>query len=104
MTNLFGEEYSSLPKKQRKKDPVEEAWKRAFQKWANEEMEDEYTHYGMCGYGKICDWCDDNMYGRPCLRALTSYCRENYRTIDYTNRSEEYFRICFDGHAPREKL
>lgn len=47
----------------------------------------KYTNYdgnyvhcsecGACGYGSMCDWCSDNSYGRPCVRALNEYLRND---------------------------
>lgn len=33
----------------------------------------------------MCDYCTDNTYGRPCVRALNAYLKENDLTIDYKN-------------------
>lgn len=73
--------FSEYAKKKRK-------WENAFQKWSNEqgiEAETNTTGYGCCGYGSMCDWCEDNSYGRPCVRALNAMCREKNITIDYEN-------------------
>lgn len=40
---------------------------------------------GCCGYGAMCDWCEDNSYGRPCVRALNAMCREKRIRIDYSD-------------------
>lgn len=61
-------------------------WENAFQKWSDKHgiEADEHTEsYGCCGYGSMCDWCKDNSYGRPCVRALNDMCREKRITIDY---------------------
>ncbi len=60
------------------------AFERRFQKWCDKESEDETTSYGMCGFGEICDWCKDNSYGRPCVRALNAMLREKGRVLDYS--------------------
>lgn len=60
-------------------------WENAFQKWSNSQFEDGYTSLGKCGYGSMCDWCEDNSYGRPCVRALNKMLREKLMTIDYTD-------------------
>lgn len=62
-------------------------WENAFQKWSdNHGIESDNTvDYGCCGYGSMCDWCEDNSYGRPCVRALNAMCREKRITIDYTD-------------------
>ncbi len=60
-------------------------WENAFQKWSdymglgNGSTED----YGCCGYGSMCDWCEDNSYGRPCVRALNAMLREKGKKVDY---------------------
>ena len=64
-------------------------WENAFQKWSDSQWQDELTANGKCGYGEICDWCEDNTYGRPCVRALNSMCREKGITIDYNNYNFE---------------
>ena len=60
-------------------------WENAFQKWSNEHgIEGDGTEsWGCCGYGAMCDWCKDNDYGRPCVRALNAMLREKGETIDY---------------------
>lgn len=58
-------------------------WENAFQKWSNSQWDDDYTSLGKCGYGSMCDWCEDNTYGRPCVRALNAMCREKHISIDY---------------------
>lgn len=63
-------------------------WENAFQKWSDEHgmQEDCIKDWGACGYGSMCDWCEDNSYGRPCIRALNAMCRELGRKIDYDRR------------------
>ena len=63
-------------------------WENAFQKWSNDMSQDAKNtdSYGHCGWGIMCDNCEDNSYGKPCVRALNSWCRENRKTIDYTVR------------------
>jgi len=58
-------------------------WEYAFQKWSNEQALDGKDSYGCCGYGDMCDWCKDNSYGKPCVRALNAMCREKRIKIDY---------------------
>ena len=67
----------------RKADNRKRRWENAFQKWSDEESQDGYTATGICGYGDMCDWCEDNSYGRPCVRALNAMCREKGIQIDY---------------------
>ena len=66
-------------------------WENAFQKWSNKHgMEGNQTEsYGCCGYGSMCDWCRDNSYGRPCVRALNAMCREKGYLINYSERDFE---------------
>ena len=60
-------------------------WEAAFQKWSNEQAKDGKTPLGKCGYGDCCDWCGDNSYGRPCVRAYNAMCREKGIKTDYDN-------------------
>ena len=69
----------------KKKQAVKRKWENAFQKWSNEQFFDDLESYGACGYGSMCDWCTDNSYGRPCVRALNAMCREKRLEIDYTD-------------------
>lgn len=65
-------------------------WENAFQKWSNDSFtNDDYTPYGCCGYGSMCEWCKDNDYGRPCVRALNAMCREKNIKIDYSDQDFE---------------
>ena len=68
-------------------------WENAFQRWSNEQGMDGYHSYGCCGYSPICDYCSDNSYGRPCVRALNLRCREKHILVDYSKRNfEEIWR------------
>ena len=64
-------------------------WENAFQKWSDNAGQDGLTSYGVCGYGSMCEWCEDNTYGRPCVRALNAMCREKHLMINYTERDFE---------------
>lgn len=64
-------------------------WENAFQKWSDEQGMDGAMSYGCCGYGSMCDWCKDNTYGRPCVRALNAMCREKNISIDYDDMDFE---------------
>ena len=67
-------------------------WENAFQRWSDNHgisQFDNTTSYGCCGYGSMCDWCEDNSYGRPCVRALNEMCREKRIRIDYNDRDFE---------------
>ena len=63
-------------------------WENAFQRWSNKEFE-QTNSYGKCGYGIMCDYCENNSYGRPCARALNQMCREKRIKIDYSKREFE---------------
>ena len=60
-------------------------WENAFQKWSDEQSQDGYSPEGCCGYGSMCDYCGDNSYGRPCVRALNAMVRDKKIRIDYTD-------------------
>lgn len=65
-------------------------WENAFQKWSDEQMMGDGTEsWGACGHGSMCEWCKDNSYGRPCVRALNAMCREKNITIDYDDMDFE---------------
>lgn len=64
-------------------------WGNAFQNWSNKHSQDGTTSYGICGYGVICDYCEDNSYGRPCVRALNNWCMAKGKTINYHDRNFE---------------
>ena len=77
-----------IPPKQENKQ--KKSWEDGFQKWSNESAQDEGNEgnpLGICGYGSMCDYCADNTYGRPCVRALNEMCREKRITIDYSKRN-----------------
>lgn len=70
-----------------KKQSAKRRWEYAFQKWSDENgMSNGTESYGSCGYGSMCDWCKDNSYGRPCVRALNAMCREKGIAIDYSDK------------------
>ena len=58
-------------------------WENRFQKWSDKQSEDGTKSYGCCGWGSMCDYCSDNSYGRPCVRALNTMCREKKIMLDY---------------------
>ena len=65
-------------------------WENGFQRWSdNESNKFDGKPFGCCGWGRMCDYCDDNSYGRPCVRALNEMCREKGIAIDYDNRNYE---------------
>lgn len=79
---LFGIEAIPIPDEKAKQ---KRNWENAFQKWSNERASDGTDAYGCCGYGSMCDWCEDNSFGRPCVRALNKMCREKRIQINYTD-------------------
>lgn len=89
--DLFG---GIMPPKRKPTDKAKRNWENGFQKWSNEQALDGLYDYGACGYGSMCDYCKDNTYGRPCVRALNAMCRDRRITIDYTKRNyEEIWRL-----------
>ena len=86
---MLGEEDVEELKEQVEKiaeyDKRKRKWENAFQKWSNEHClePNNTTSYGCCGYGSMCDWCKDNSYGRPCVRALNEMLREKRMRINY---------------------
>ena len=53
-----------------------------------------YLGNGKQGWGSMCDYCEDNSYGRPCIRALNTLLREKNIKIDYEKLS---FEDAWDG-------
>lgn len=70
-----------------KANSLRRKWEDGFQRWCNRHGDDGYTELGACGFGVICDYCTDNHYGRPCVRALNAMCREKRITINYEKTS-----------------
>ena len=65
-------------------------WEDGFQRWSdNQSSSSDGNSFGCCGWGSMCDYCEDNSYGRPCVRALNKMCREKKIVIDYDNRNYE---------------
>ena len=87
----FGIEAIPVPtEKEKEKRKEKRNWENAFQKWSdNNGMSNGAESFGSCGYGVMCDWCEDNSYGHPCVRALNKMCREKGITIDYSSRNFE---------------
>lgn len=73
----------------KKVDNVRRRWENGFQRWSNEKAHDGSTPEGACGFGVICNYCGDNTYGRPCVRALNAMCRDSRITINYEKTSYE---------------
>lgn len=69
-------------------DKQKRNWENGFQKWSNKQIHTD-TSLGKCGYGSMCDYCEDNSYGRPCVRALNAMCREKDIKIDYSKKNYE---------------
>lgn len=93
MTNQitwFPSEQERIDEIKRTDKRIKRNWENAFQKWSNNSFiyEDD-TVYGVCGYGSMCEWCNANDYGRPCVRALNAMCREKGISIDYSDRDFE---------------
>lgn len=74
-------------------------WENGFQKWSDEQALSGLTHYGACGYGAICDYCDGEPKGRPCVRALNDMMRTKRKSIDYEATTYEQ---AFDGDFGKE--
>lgn len=84
---LFGIEAIPIPTEEQKQKRNEKRnWENAFQRWSDEQGIYGTTDLGACGYGSMCDWCEDNSYGRPCVRALNAMCREKGIVINYSDR------------------
>ena len=65
-------------------------WENGFQRWGNKQSsQSDGKSFGCCDWGSMCDYCEDNSYGRLCVRALNEMCRENKIVIDYDNRNYE---------------
>ena len=77
-------ETESITKESAERNKQKAKWQNAFQRWSDEAM-DGTTGCGVCGFGSMCDYCEDNSYGRPCVRALNAMCHEKGIEIDYTN-------------------
>lgn len=77
------------PAPPQKPDPQRRNWENGFQRWSDEAAQDGSNPLGICGYSSMCDYCDNNTYGRPCVRALNEMCKEKRISIDYSNRNYE---------------
>jgi len=84
--DIFGNLVKLTPKPTNKE---KRNWENAFQRWSDDQFKDGRYDYGACGYGSMCDYCEDNSYGRPCVRALNEMCREKHIAIDYKNKNFE---------------
>lgn len=79
--DIFGNAVKITPKIDKEK----RNWENRFQKWSNKSFQEERDCYGACGYGSMCDYCGDNTYGRPCVRALNEMLRIANIKLDYKN-------------------
>lgn len=71
-------------------DKQKRNWENGFQNWSNKCLQhDDTSSNGVCGCGSMCDCCEDNSYGRPCVRALNAMCREKNIKIDYSKKNYE---------------
>lgn len=93
--DIFGEIVTKGPHLDKEKRNFEDR----FQRWSNKEFHDGRYGYGACGYGSMCDYCEDNSYGRPCVRALNEMLRERQITLDYKNIT---FEEVWDGNFQRK--
>lgn len=91
-----------IPKGERT-DLIKRRWENAFQKWSDNHgmQENCIESWGACGYGAMCDWCEDNSYGRPCVRALNAMCREKGLLINYSNMN---FEAVWSGDVAEEQI
>lgn len=77
--DIFGNAVKITPKIDKEK----RNWENRFQKWSNKQFHEGRDCYGACGYGSMCAYCEDNTYGRPCVRALNEMLREANIKLDY---------------------
>ena len=75
-------------------DKAKRNWGNRFQRWSNKQFQEGHQGYGACGYSSMCDYCEDNTKGRPCVRALNEYLRNMDKKIDYEKLS---FEDAWDG-------
>ena len=83
--------YDVPPVPPKQDDKQKKSWEDGFQRWSNKQF-DSNPHdqpLGCCGCGSMCDYCEDNSYGRPCVRALNKMCRTLRISIDYSKRNYE---------------
>ena len=94
--------YDVPPEPPKQENKQKKSWENGFQKWGNKQFLEGHTGYGACGYGSMCDYCKDNSYGRPCVRALNAMCREKRISIDYSKRNyEDIWDGRFDHAMPQ---
>ena len=72
-----------------------------FQEWSNKQFFDDGSPLGKCGYGYICDYCEDNTWGNPCARALAKCAKDEGVDFDYSR--EDYETIfCYGAKMDEE--
>lgn len=77
-------ELEQIPDEKKKSDRrKKEKWQKAFQAYSDKKAQDDTTPSGKCGYMDFCDYCTDNSYGRPCVRAFNEWARANHIQADY---------------------
>lgn len=77
---------------------VQRKWENGFQRWSDRHSADGGSSFGCCGFGSMCDYCEDNSYGRPCVRSLNAMIREKRLKIDYEKTCyEEVWEGIFDN-------
>lgn len=81
--------FPEMPERKKPSNKEKRNWEDAFQRWSNRQCQDGTNSYGVCGYGSMCDWCENMEIGRPCVRALNAMCRDKGIKLDYSNRSFE---------------
>ena len=86
--NIFGECEETIKPKPII-DKQKRNWEDRFQRWSDKMADVGTTPEGKCGYGSMCDNCEDNTYGRPCVRALNDMCRAKNIKIDYEKQTFE---------------
>ena len=84
--DLFG---GVAPARRETTDKEKRNWENGFQRWSNKQLSDGQNSYGACGYGVMCDYCEDMTYGRPCIRALNAMIRDKRIKIDYSKQNYE---------------
>ena len=64
-------------------------WERAFQSWSDDIAQNPVTPLGKCGYGEICDHCEDSSFKNPCVKALHNFQKATHYIVDYENKDYE---------------
>ena len=77
------------PARREPTDKEKRNWENGFQRCSNKQHLEGRNSYGACGYGVMCDYCEDMTYGRPCVRALNAMIRDTHIKIDYSKRNYE---------------